>query len=362
MIRPFSLVLMVVAAAIHFVCPAHGASVLLTDAQRANLATLIQDDTEAATLFKPIQSDADKILSDRPNPIPLIQTEGRLAGDPVKMRTWQSLDDMNKLRNLSYAWAVTGDARYENKIHQFLIAWAAANHSAGDPIDDTNLEPVIIAYDLTRQTFEPRQREMIDRYLRGIFDAEAKTGIGPAHTTVNNWNSHRVKLLGLIAFTLENRALIDLVTSAYQKQIRQNILPDGSSIDFHERDALHYHLYDIQPLLTLAIAARNNGYDFYNYRSPTGSSLPGAVAFLLSFANGSRTHLEFVNSTVPFDHQRAANGEGEYKSHLWNPHNAISILELAEQFDPSLLPLIGKLTGSTASRFPTWQTVLNSVR
>jgi hypothetical protein len=157
--------------------------------------------------------------------------------------------------------------------------------------------------------------------------------------------------------------LIDQTIKMYEKQITQNILPDGSSIDFHERDALHYQLYDMQPLLTLAIAARNNKYDFYNYRSPTRSSLAGAVAFLLPFANGSQTHAEFVNSTVAFDRQRAAAGEGEYKAgRIWNPHAAQPVLELAEQFDPTLLPLIKKLAGSTAKRFPTWQIVLNSVR
>ena len=42
---------------------------------------------------------------------------------------------------------------------------------------------------------------------------------------------------------------------AIKKQIAANLRPDGSSLDFHERDALHYHCYDLEPLLTLAIAA-----------------------------------------------------------------------------------------------------------
>jgi hypothetical protein len=342
---------------------ANASSVLLTDAQRARLAILVHTDSEAHAQFAPIRDAADDALRAHPDPIPLIQTEGKLAGDPVKTRTWESLnDDMPRLQSLAYAWAVTADQRYANKIRQFVVAWAVTNHSAGDPIDDTNLEPLIIAYDLIRQNLSTSDRDVIDRYLRGIAAAEIKTGIGPVHTNVNNWNSHRVKLVGLIAFTLEDRALIDQTVESYQRQIWENILPDGSSIDFHERDALHYHLYDIQPLLTLAIAARNNRYDFYDYRSPTGSSLSGAVAFLLQFANGSRIHIEFANSTVPFDRQRAANGEGEYKPHPWDPHGAPPILELAEQFDPSLLPLIKKLDRSNAQRFPSWQIVLNSVR
>lgn len=65
--------------------------------------------------------------------------------------------------------------------------------------------------------------------------------------------------MGLIGFVLHDEPLIDRTVAAYKEQIDHNLLPDGSSYDFHERDALHYHIYDITPLLTLAIAARNSG-------------------------------------------------------------------------------------------------------
>ena len=328
-----------------------------------HLAALVHDDPEANALFVPIRQAADDALLAQPDPIPVIQTEGKLAGDPVKTRTWQSLNgDMPKLQALACAWAVTADQRYANKIREFVTAWAVTNHSAGDPIDDTNLEPLIIACDLIRQNLPTSDRDLIDHYLRGVATTGINTHTGPPGTNINNWNSHRIKIIGLIAFTLQDRPLINQTIKSYHQQIQQNLLPDGSSVDFRDRDALHYHLYDLQPLLTLAIAARNNGYDFYSYRSPAGCSLSAAVAFLLPFAQGTRTHIEFANSTVLFDRQRAANGEGEYKAHPWDPHNAAPILELAQQFDPSLLPLIKKLDHSNAERFPTWQIVLNSVR
>ena len=45
----------------------------------------------------------------------------------------------------------------------------------------------------------------------------------------------------------------------YRRQVAVDLDADGSSFDCHERDALHYHLYTLQPLLTLALAARRNG-------------------------------------------------------------------------------------------------------
>lgn len=343
-------------------CADSGPSVTLTPAQCDRLAALVSSDPQAAAQFAPIKQAANDALKDKPNPIPVILTEGKLASDPVKIRTWQSLGDMQKLNALGYAYAVTKNAEYAAKIHEFVMAWARTNHSAGDPIDDTNLEGLLVGYDLARDTFPSEDREVADRYLRDFAKAEIKTGETSAHTTVNNWNSHRLKIVGMIAFLLHDGGLIDHTIDAYRKQIQNNLLPDGSSIDFHERDALRYHTYDLTPLLTLAIAARNNGVDLYDYRAPSGSSLPGAVAFLLPFANGSRIHQEFVHSTVDFDRQRAAAGQAEYRagSH-WEPPNAIQALEKAEAFDRTLLPLLVKITGSSDDRFPTWQTVVNSV-
>jgi len=343
-------------------CSSGSPSVTLTDSQSRQLAALVHSDAQAAAQFAIIKQTADDALTAEPNPITLFQTEGKLASDPVKIRTWQSIADMGKLDALGYAYAVTNEPAYAGKIHEFVMAWARTHHSAGDPIDDTNLEGLLIGYDLARDTFPSADRNVADQYLRDFAQAEIKTGQGPAHTNINNWNSHRLKIVGMIAFVLHDRGLIDHTIQAYQKQIQNNLLPDGSSIDFHERDALRYHTYDLTPLLTLAIAARNNGIDLYDYRAPSGSSLPGGVAFLLPFANGSQLHQEFVHSTVDFDRQRAAAGQAEYKagSH-WDPQNAIQALEKAEAFDRSLLPLLVRITQSSADRFPTWQTVLNQV-
>jgi hypothetical protein len=342
---------------------ASASTICLTDSQCTKLNALVKSDPEAAARFAEIRTAADASLGMSPNAIALIQSEGKLASDPVKIHTWKCLDDMLRLQSLAYAYAATGDEKYATKIRQFIQAWADLNHSAGDPIDDTNLEPLIVAYDFTRDTFRPADRDTVDQYLRGIAEAEIKTGQGPAHTNVNNWNSHRVKIVGLIAFTLQDRSLLAYTFQTYRKQIQQNILPDGSSIDFHDRDALHYHEYDIRPLLTLAIAARNNGQDFFDYKSPTGSSLAAAVEFLRPYADGSKTHPEFVNSTVDFDRKRADAGEKDYKAgRLWDSHNALASMELAELFDPTLLPVVRELARSDATRFPTWQTVLNAAR
>lgn len=362
-IRRLLIVTLTAAPALGVVRSAMASSLTLTEPQRLELIRLVHDNRAAADLFARLQQTADESLSVKPDPIAVIQTEGKLADDPIKIRTQRSLRDMPRLHALGYAYAVTAKPIYAAKVKQFILAWAAVNHSAGDPIDDTNYEPMLDAYDLTRSTFPPADRARADDYFRGIAAEEVRTGKSNRHTTVNNWNSHRLKVIGLVAFAIHDRKMIDGVVAGYKKQVGQNLLPDGSSIDFHERDAMHYQVYDLEPLLALAIAARNNGIDLYDYQSPAGSSLAKSVAFVVPFADGSQQHPEFVHSTVEFDRQRAANGQAEYKAgSIWNPHAGLLTMSLAEAFDPSLLPLVAKLAPSDAGgseRYPVWQIVVN---
>jgi hypothetical protein len=250
-----------------------GQSISLTDVQRKKLAEIVRDDPEAGKLFEKLKHAADEALAATPDPIDKIQTEGKLPADPARLKSQQSLKDMPRMDALGYAYAVTGSAEYADKARQFILAWAKVNHSAGDPIDDTNLESPLVAYDLTRGTFSAADRETADAWLREVVAAEQETAKKHADNHHNNWHSHRLKIVSLIAFLLHDQPLIDHTVAAYKDQVDHNLLPDGSSYDFHERDALHYHIYDITPLLALAIAARNNGIDLYSYQSPNGGSL-----------------------------------------------------------------------------------------
>jgi hypothetical protein len=131
----------------------------------------------------------------------------------------------------------------------------------------------------------------------------------------------------------------------------------------YERDALHYHCYDIEPLLELAIAANNHGTNLYTYKSKSGASLEKSVKFLLPFCSGEKKHPEFVKSTVAFDRKRAESGDENYKAgHLFDPKKGGHSLELATAFDKNLSEVYCQATSHVASIYPSWQFVLNAVR
>ncbi len=328
------------------------------------LRKLIHADQGVKALYDSIRQAADVAMGEDPNPIDTLRTEGLLQGDPRKTATWEAIKDLHKMYALAVAWRVTGRQEYFNKASVYLFAWADSNHSRGDPIDDTNLDPAIDAYDMVKAGLTSGENRKISGWLRQTAAAEIHSGYNRSEraTSHNNWNSHRLKIIGEIGFAIGDKQLQDYATDGIRQQIDHNLKPDGSSEDFISRDALHYHVYDLEPLLKLAIVLkRATGIDYYHYVAPSGSSLAGSVQWLLPYLDGRQTHAEFVNSTVEFDRRRAQNGQAEFRSGtLFEPRHGIPTVTLASWFDEELLPLEHKLTGSEA-RFPNWQAVINEL-
>ena len=139
--------------------------------------------------------------------------------------------------------------------------------------------------------------KMVTGYIADI-DKQKRPLTG---TYRNNWQSHRIKLISMGAFTIDDRKLINAAQRLYVEHIGDNIALDGSTVDFGERDALHYVTYDLQPLVTAALAARRHNRNWLSERAPSGATLAAALNWLTPYALGTRTHEEFVHSSVPFD-------------------------------------------------------------
>lgn len=290
---------------------------------------------------------AENALSEAPNPIETISSEGRLKGDPIKTATQLSIKDFNKIYALSMAYKVTHEKRYLDKAKEYLLAWANMNKPAGNPINDTNLDPAIDGYNLIKPSLKREDISVIDNWLSAAATEEIKSMVKSLkkESAHNNWNSHRLKILVEVAAATDDPTQIALLTSLVKEQIAANLLPDGSSIDFKLRDALHYHVYDLEPLLKLSIVfKRLTGVDFYNYQAPNGASIKKSMEWLLPYLTGEKKHAEFVNSTVKFDQDRAKNGEAGYqKGTLFEPETGLKTLALAGYFNPEYDNLYEKL-------------------
>jgi hypothetical protein len=223
---------------------------------------------------------------------------------------------------------------------------------------------MLTAYDLVRGNVSADAKTQIDAWVKSVYEAELNSpSARPGKTTgFNNWNSHRIKTMTLAAFVLHNTDFMQPVYPILEKQIADDLNADGTSFDFIERDALHYHTYTLEPLLRACMVIyRATGKNYFTYESPKKASIQKSVDFLVPFVTGAKTHPEFVNSRVNFDKARAANHEKGYiAGTLFEPAHGEYTLSLAAYFDAAYQKDIIQDGSARQQRF-NWQLALNQV-
>jgi hypothetical protein len=333
--------------------------VSLDAGQVSKLAKLVKQDSEAGMQYQHEYKIASAALSDDPRPIPVLVGEGRLNSDPEKIKSDADLADMQKISALAWVWLVSHDDKFSDKGMQFILAWAKVNRPDGDPINETKLEPLIVGYDLLRSQFTPENKAFIDSWLR---NRAIVLWNDPRHRT-ENWQSHRLKIVGMIATVLDDDSLWKKVTAGFGEQMNHSFLPNGASTDFGLRDAMHYHLYSVEPLLTLACVAHQRGHDWFDYQAASGVSLRRAVDFIKPYALGEEKHVDFAHSKVNFDQVRSKAGEKDYSQHVWNTCEAGPVFSNASCVDPSAENIAVKVwCGTPHQRFVDWSSVVNFVK
>jgi len=340
----------------------HAQYVGLNAAGIKQLKQLIITDATAAEIFGGYLKKANAALNENPNPRDTIVSEGHLSNHPDKIASVQAMQDFNKIYALAIAYKVKGGNEYLAAATAFLKAWATINHPLGNPINDTKLDNVLEAYDMLRPELNDADRMTIDSWLTTIADAEIKSAKKGKTTSMNNWHSHRLKVVGEVGFILNNKTFMDFAIKGLPAQIDTNLNNDGSSWDFLERDALHYHAYDLEPMLTLAIIIkRATGINDFVYVSPKGASIKKSVDWFIPFLTGEKAHGEYVNSKVAFDQARAKNNEKGFTiGGSFDPVNGLATLSLAAWFDAGYLQSL-KAIQKTSNNFADWQLVVNKV-
>jgi hypothetical protein len=295
-------------------------------------------------------------LNDQSKAVAKLHTEGTLPHEGIYDQSVEAEKDLDLLRDAALAWRATSDDRFLKLVDRLLYAWVTTYQPSFNPIDETGFEGLILAYDMTASALPVKTRNATMAFLTKLangyiaqIDAQPRPLKG---TFRNNWQSHRVKLIAMAAFTLDNRKMINAAQRLFVEHIGDNIAPDGSTIDFAERDALHYVTYDLQPLVTAALAARRHNRNWLNEKAPNGATLAAALDWLMPYAMGTKSHEEFVHSDVPFDAKRREAGLPGY-SGQWDPKNATELFHLAARLDGRYTPVALQLAPTP----PAWLAV-----
>jgi hypothetical protein len=176
----------------------------------------------------------------------------------------------------------------------------------------------------------------------------------------NRYTKH-LRLLATFGLILDRHEWQQAAQDGIKRFVTESLRADGTSYDLEHRDTLTYHNSALRPVIELAVLSGPDGSALYTWENPDGGSITKSVDYVLPYASGEKTREEWRNTQEDLDRRRAAEGIEAYRpGRLYEPKNALRLLEEASYFDPSLVPLVLKLHESTAERFASWTMVVNA--
>lgn len=302
---------------------------------------------------KAVLSRAEDALSRAPQPLAVVHTEGTLPGQGIRDASLVARRDLSMMLDLALAYRMTGDRKFLRATDRFLLAWAETYVVSLNPIDETNFDALIFAYDLSEEDLPVATREAVDRLLRHLAEGYLEEMDGAPKHFYTNWQSHRIKIAALASFQLGDAQLIRRTFEDYQKHVAANVLPDGTVFDFYERDAIHYVLYNVDPMMVAGLAAKAHGRDWFDWKNASGTGVSSVIDWLIPYVEGAKTHQEFVHSRIAFDAERLAAGQSEYAG-PWRPERAVNTLALAALLDRRYGPVLQALLATTDRAPAPW--------
>jgi len=304
---------------------------------------------------------ADAALARAPRPLPVVHTEGTLPGQGIRDASLVARRDLPTMLDFALAYRMSGERKYLDAADRFLRAWAETYIVSLNPIDETNFDTLILAYDLTEPDLPADTREAVNGLLRSLATGYLdEMDSAPKHF-YTNWQSHRIKIAALASFQLGDPSLINRTIEDYQKHVAGNVLADGTVFDFYERDAIHYVLYNVDPMMMAGLAAKAHGLDWFAWKNGSGTGISSVIDWLTPYVEGTQTHQEFVHSRIAFDAERLAAGQTEYAG-PWRPERAVKTLALAGLLDDRYSAPFEALLLTTDRRPPAWVTLYRAVR
>ncbi|SMG55466.1 alginate lyase family protein [Paraburkholderia susongensis] len=327
----------------------HSATFVLSSAERAaQIRERVPADLAAA-----LRSKAQATLSRAPRPRAVVHTQGLLPHEQDHDASLLAREDWHDTLLQALAFTVSADAGHTevhaDKAVAYLEAWLPIYASSSNPVDEAELVDLLFGFDLVQARLPAvtlgEARALGRRMAQGYL---GERRVGDPSTGLNNWQSHRVKLATAGAFLAGDAALIATAREVFFAHVIRNIDANGVTYDFGQRDAMHYVVYDLQPLIVAASIAAAHGEDWYGAPQAQGR-LAAALHWLEPYAAGKLPHEEFVHSSVRFDARRAAAHVEGYAG-PWRRGEAADLYWMAARLDARFAPLAAMLDPQLTTR------------
>ncbi len=285
---------------------------------------------------------AAESLELRVRPIERFELAGTLNRDPGHVRSDEAKRDFPAI----FALAVASRSAAEPLRSQSravasaaLISWAETYPPTGNPIDEFFFVPLLQAVDLVRGSMPAEDEAAVLDWTHAFsiagdrfFAPKAKAN----KVRANNWMARRLLIRTVAATVAGDRAARAGTPELLLEFVARNYVTDptgerdGRTFDFLQRDALHYHMAAVEPLVELTL------YTPDLIHPPVRDAILSGLEFLRPFFLGERRHIEFMRTSVPFDLERRDDGNPVFANAPWDPAHARVLLRLARATFPEI--------------------------
>jgi hypothetical protein len=249
----------------------------------------------------------------KPDGLPYIQKDGETNPEIETITDNKNFDALTKnSETLALAFYYSGEEKYAEKATTLLRGWfldAATKMNPnlnfgqvvkGKPggrssglIEMRGLTRIIDAVGLLQGS-----KAWTDADSKGMHEWFAKyyewlqtspIGLTEARATNNHGTWVTAQISGIALYIGKKDSAAALLEEAKLKVVAQQIDPDGTmDRELARTRSLHYTIFNLDALFTLADIAKSAGVDLWNFESKDGRSIRKALDWMLPYVNGEK--------------------------------------------------------------------------
>jgi hypothetical protein len=285
-------------------------------------------------------------------PIARFHLAGTLNKDPAHQQSDRAKQNFPQILDLAVCGRVAPEPWRERCLgsaSSALLAWARTYRPGGNPVDDGYFAPLLQSVDLVESKLSSSDRNELLDWVRSFalagdrFYAEAAPrGYAPKIDNIrfNNFMAWHVYIRALSNTVAADRPSLQETRSQLSEILTHTFVPgangtiDGTTYDFVQRDSLHYHVYDLEPLVWMSLLTPS----VIDRRDESLIDL--GLNFLKPYFLGEKQHVEFEHSVSEFDFKRIRDDVNNptFRMKPWNPSGARTLLFVARQIFPDIRP------------------------
>ena len=267
-----------------------------------------------------------------------IIAQGHLPTDPGYQECRLVLQTVPMILKLAICARAAGDpsqaAACRGAATTGLKVWANTYKPNGDPINETVFIPWAQAMDIMTPLLAPKDLAPLQKFARALIAGGDKFYGGMSTKDgryYNNWGTFRLCERAYFAAALGDKAALQATGKMLDAHLPHNIYTDGSTLDYLQRDAFDYHLYDLKPLMGVA-AQMPKGF----MSAASMARIQKSLDFMRPYFLGQKTHIEFLHTTVAIDLARKKAGLAAYQNKPWVPSTARPVLRVGRVAFPAI--------------------------